>query len=202
MSDYQKDIPVGTRVRSLNFYPLDKNDPGPVGVIVEPKTRHLPKPSADYFLVRFIDDPWVDDYGRGEYADLYVHRERLEILPPEPLWKREFGERYRPEQAVLDLADVYGVVDDSWHNDVRPHFTYITNDPNDQVEIWFDAADPKDRDDPGNNITPDCPRYFVYRCNPEQGYSDDYLNPVYAGEDGAEAARVFLELAEAINKKK
>ena len=109
------------------------------------------------------------------------------------LWLEEFGESHRPDQAVLDLLKIAGVQDCSWHNDVRAHFEFERIDGM-RVELWFDAALPADREDIGDGVSAEDPRYYVYVCEDkctDAASTDAYVNPIYMGEDGGEAANVF-----------
>ena len=64
-------IPIGTKVSVTGFPAIGGFPavPSQHGVIVKPCKENLPKPSVDYYLIKF------DDGGK-----LYVHRERFEIV--------------------------------------------------------------------------------------------------------------------------
>jgi hypothetical protein len=106
------------------------------------------------------------------------------------IWLDEFGETYRPAQAVLDLLMIERVQDESWHNDVAPHFTFERRDGL-MVELWFDAIKPEDRE-----TGPKWYRYAVYQFEKEEPYTPNYdENDLrIATEDAAEAVAKFLEL--------
>lgn len=76
-------------------------------------------------------------------------------------WLREFGEQYRPHQIILDLLMIKGVKDESWHNDVAPHFEADAGDGQ-KVELWFYRADPNDRADEGDSIPADQTQYALF----------------------------------------
>lgn len=115
------------------------------------------------------------------------------------LWLEEFGEGYAPHAVVEDLLSIKGVTDDSWHNDVAPHFRFERD--NAAVELWFFTADPNDRANEGDSIGPDAPRYIVYDCPPDASGQmapiPDYgeAQIVYQGEDGCKAVAAFLKLS-------
>lgn len=114
------------------------------------------------------------------------------------LWLEEFGKEYAPHAIVEDLLGIKGVTDDSWHNDVAPHFRFERD--NAAVELWFYNADPNDRANEGDSIPPDQPRYVVYDCPPDAAGQlepiPDYgaANVAYQGEDGCAAVAAFLRL--------
>jgi hypothetical protein len=68
------------------------------------------------------------------------------------IWDSEFGPRFQPPAALVDLIehDVH-VSDDSWHNDIAPHVGYYV-DParrgnvEADIEFWFDAISPEHRE--------------------------------------------------------
>jgi hypothetical protein len=115
------------------------------------------------------------------------------------LWLDEFGKEYAPDVVVEDLLSIRGVVDDSWHNDVAPHFRFERD--NAAVELWFYTADPNDRANEGDSIPPDQPRYVVYDIAPDaRGQLEeipDYgaAQVAYQGESGCGAVAKFLELS-------
>ncbi len=62
---------IGTKVRTLYQYSAR-------GIIVKPRSKHLPLPNADWFIVK-LDKPVPFGYGRKGY--IAMHRNMLEIVP-------------------------------------------------------------------------------------------------------------------------
>jgi hypothetical protein len=73
-----------------------------------------------------------------------------------PVWLDEWDESYRPDPCVLELLQLPGVVDESWHHDVCPHFAfYLGEDQERYIGLWFENPDPAKRE------RSDAPRYMV-----------------------------------------
>lgn len=105
------------------------------------------------------------------------------------IWLDEFDKDYAPDAVIEDLLSIKGVADESWHNDVSPHFRYDRDDAG--VELWFDAADAAKRE-----TGEDTPRYRVFDNVPrELGTGDDpYETMAYEGADACSAVAAFLRL--------
>lgn len=103
-------------------------------------------------------------------------------------WLKEFSEGYRPDQAVLDLLNIDGVSDDSWHNDTHPHLSYTLPDGR-IVELWFDAIARDEREFPESD------RYSVLvQVNDHPNWDQPPTVEVESEEDATPAVARFKEL--------
>lgn len=108
--------------------------------------------------------------------------------PETRLWANEFGYAYDVPESIDSLVAKGELTDNSWHNDVMPHF--IRRDGLNLWSLWVDHPEQEMREFPDHNF-----RYSVFHCLSKYSYpegigTDDDCK--YQGNDLEKALSAIL----------